>query len=112
MTADVQKFFDEDLPAKLAEHADAARRVGAKLQIYVTGGGGGAWFVDASGSVPTVVPGEPGGQDATVTIDAEDFSAYRENPRVNGTSLLFAGKLKIEGNQMLGMRFAQLLALK
>ena len=112
MAVDIQKFFNETLPPILAKHADAARRVGAKLQIHVTGGGGGAWFVDASASGPAVEAGDPGGADATITISTEDFAAYYENPRVNGTSLLFAGKLKIGGNQVLGVRFAQILALK
>lgn len=112
MAVDIPKLFNEELPAILAKHADAARRVGAKLQVHVTGSGGGAWFVDASASGPAVEPGDPGGADATIAISAEDFAAYYENLRVNGTSLLFAGKLTIAGNQVLGVKFAQLLALR
>lgn len=112
MAVDLQKLFNEELPANIAKHADAAKRIGAKLQIQITGEGGGEWFIDASDSGPQVTPGDPGGADATITISAEDFPAYYENPRGSGMALLFRGKLKIVGNQLHGMRFAQILGLK
>jgi hypothetical protein len=112
MAVDLQKLFNEELPANIAKNADAAKRIGAKIQLRITGEGGGEWFVDVSDSGPHIIPGNPGGADATVTISAEDFPSYYESPRGNGMMLLFSGKLSIVGNQQQGMRLAQVLALK
>ncbi|HEU4534989.1 MAG TPA: SCP2 sterol-binding domain-containing protein [Polyangiaceae bacterium] len=112
MAVDIQQLFNEELPANLAKHADAAKRIGAKLQIQITGEGGGEWFVDATDSGPSVTPGTGEGAHATITVSTQDFGVYYENPRGNGISLLFSGKLKIDGNQTLGMKLAQLLTMR
>jgi putative sterol carrier protein len=35
-----------------------------------------------------------------------------ENPQANGLQLFFAGKLKVAGNQMLGMKLQKLLSYR
>jgi putative sterol carrier protein len=108
MAVDIQKLFNEDLPAQLVTHADAAKQIGAKFQINITGEGGGEWFIDASDSGPKAEKGNPGGADLTVTVSSEDFQKLHENPQANGMQLFFAGKLKLVGNQMLGMKLQKL----
>jgi SCP-2 sterol transfer family protein len=111
MAVDIQKLFNEELPAILAKHSGAAKQIGGKLQIQIIGQSGGEWFLDLSDAGPRVIGGSPGGADATISITAQDFQHYYENPRVNGTSLLFAGRLKIIGNQMFGLRLSKVLGL-
>lgn len=108
MAVDIQKLFNEEVPAHFAKHGDEAKAVGAKFQINVTGEGGGEWFVDASDSGPSIAPGNPGGADCTISLTSEDFQKFHENPQANGMQLFFAGKLKIAGNQMLAMKLSKL----
>jgi putative sterol carrier protein len=111
MAVDIQKLFNEELPAALAANADAAKQIGAKYQLNVTGDGGGEWFIDVSDSGPKVEPGNPGTADCTMTIATEDFQKLHENPQANGMQLFFAGKLKVSGNQMLAMKLQKLFTL-
>jgi putative sterol carrier protein len=112
MAVDIQKLFNEEIPAKLAQHADTAKQMGAKFQVNVTGEGGGEWFIDASESGPKAEKGNPGGADVTVALSVEDFHKLYENPQANSMQLFFAGKLKITGNQMLAMKLPKLFDLK
>jgi putative sterol carrier protein len=111
MAVDIQKLFNEELPAKLAQHADAAKQIGGKYQINVTGEGGGEWFIDVSDSGPKAEAGNPGGSDVSITLTAEDFQKLYENPQANGMQLFFAGKLKVTGNNMLAMKLQKLFSL-
>lgn len=111
MAVDIQKLFNEELPAGLAKHPDEAKQIGAKYQINITGDGGGEWYVDVSDSGPKAEKGNPGTADCTITISSEDFQKLVENPQANGMQLFFAGKLKVTGNQMLAMKLQKLFAL-
>ena len=111
MAVDIQKLFNEELPAALAKNPDQAKQIGAKYQINITGDGGGEWFIDASDSGPKAEKGNPGGADCTITLTTEDFQKLHENPQANGMQLFFAGKLKVAGNQMLAMKLQKLFAM-
>ena len=105
-------LLNEQLPAQLARHPDAAKQIGGKFQLNINGdGGGGEWFIDASDTGPKVRLGNPGTADVTITIAAEDFQKYLENPQANGMQLLFSGKLRMSGNQMLAMRLSKLFSV-
>ena len=109
--ADIQNLFNVELPAQIAAHPDAAKAIGAKFQINITGDGGGEWFIDASDSGPSAVPGNPGGNDVSITLTVEDFQKLMENPQANGMALFFAGKLKLTGNMMLAQKLNKLFTL-
>ncbi len=96
MAVDIQKLLNEDLPAQLAKHPDAAKAIGGKFQINITGEGGGEWFVDASErAAPRPPRRKPGGADLTITVAIEDFIKLQENPQPTWHGkLFFAGKLK------------------
>ena len=111
MAVDIQKLFNDDLPAQLAKNADVAKQIGAKFQINITGEGGGEWFVDATEAGPKAEKGNPGGADVTITLAAEDFQKVHENPLQAPMQLFFAGKIKMAGNQMLAMKLPKLFSL-
>ena len=61
MAVDIQKLFNDELPAAITKNPDAAKEIGAKYQINITGDGGGEWFIDVSDSGPKAEKGTPGG---------------------------------------------------
>ena len=108
MAVDIQKLFNQDLPAALTKNADDAKTsIGAKYQMSITGVGD--WFIDCTNG--TCKSGT-GPADCTVTIAPEDFQKLAENPQANGMQLFFAGKLKVAGNQMLAMKLQKLFSYK
>lgn len=111
MAVDIQNLFNEQLPQAVQKNEAAAKEIGAKYQMNVTGDGGGEWYLDLTASGPKVEKGNPGGADCTITVTAEDFQKLHENPQANGMQLFFAGKLKVAGNQMLAMKLQKLFAL-
>lgn len=106
--ADTKTLFNEHLPAAMARNPDEAKAIGGKYQLNITGEG--EWFIDCSETGPSCVPGT-GEAECTITIDGEDFPKLQENP-ANAMQLFFAGKLKVAGNQMMGMKLNKLFALK
>ncbi len=110
MAVDIQKLFNEELPAAIAKNPDKAKAIGAKYQMNITGPTGGEWYVDVSDSGPSSKQGT-GPADCTITISDEDFQKLVENPQANGMQLFFSGKLKVAGNQMLAMKLQKLFGL-
>lgn len=110
MAVDIQKLFNDELPAALAKNPEGAKQIGAKYQINITGDGGGEWFIDVSDSGPSATKGT-GAADCTITISADDFQKLYENPQQNGMQLFFAGKLRVAGNQMLAMKLQKLFQM-
>jgi putative sterol carrier protein len=110
MAVDIQKLFNEEVPAKIAKNPDAAKQIGATYQFVITGEGGGEWFIDAKEN-PRCEAGKPGNAECTMTLSAEDFQKLMENPQANGMQLFFGGKLKVEGNNMLAMKLSKLFNL-
>lgn len=110
MAVDIQKMFNEEVPAKIAANPDAAKQIGATYQFVITGDGGGEWFIDAKDS-PKCVAGKPGNAECTMTLTAADFQTLMEDPQANGMKLFFGGKLKVDGNNMLAMKLQKLFSL-
>jgi putative sterol carrier protein len=110
MAVDIKDLFNEKLPAGLVKNAEAAKEIGAKFQINITGPTGGEWNIDVSASGPSVKPGTAEA-DCTITIADEDFQSLVSNPQA-GMQLFFSGKLKLAGNQMLAMKLTKLFALQ
>lgn len=110
MAVDIKELFNEKLKGAVESNPDAAKEIGAKLQLNIAGDGGGNWFIDCTDS-PSVSEGSPGGADVTIDIAEDDFQKLIENPQQNGMQLFFAGKLKVQGNQMLAMKLQKLFDL-
>ncbi|HLK37072.1 MAG TPA: SCP2 sterol-binding domain-containing protein [Polyangiaceae bacterium] len=111
MAVDIQKLFNEDLPAALASNAEEAKALGAKYQMNITGPTGGEWSVDVTSTGPSCKPGA-GAADCTITISDEDFQKLVENPQQNGVQLFLTGKLKVTGNEMLAMKLQKLFGYR
>jgi len=105
---DAATLFNEKLPAILERNKDEAKAINAKYQMNITGAG--SWHIDLTSTGPSVTPGEKPA-DCTVTIAAADFQKLLQNPAA-GTQLFFAGKLKISGNQVLGLKLQKLFSLR
>lgn len=110
MAVDILWLFNEHLPGALQRNADDAKTIGAKFQINITGAG--QWFIDTTESGPSIEQGNPGGADVTMTMNDESFQKLHENPQINGVQLFVAGKLKVQGNQMLAMKLSRLFSYK
>jgi hypothetical protein len=78
MAVDIQKMFNETLPAAMAGNPDAAKEIGVAYQLDVTGEGGGQWFVDCTATGPRIESGNPGKAECTVTMTAPDFQLLME----------------------------------
>ena len=111
MAVDIQKLFNDELPAALAKNPEQAKQIGAKYQINISGEGGGEWYIDVSDTGPKAEKGNPGTAECTITMTSEDFQKLHENPQANGMQLFFAGKLKVAGNQMLAMKLQKLFSM-
>jgi len=112
MAVDIQKLFNEELPTGMQNKPDAATEIGATYQINIAGDDGGEWYLDCSANGPKAESGNPGSADCTINISSDDFQKLLENPEANGMQLFFAGKLKVQGNQMLAMKLKKLFALR
>lgn len=112
MAVDIQKLFNEELPAAMEKNPGPAKEIGAKYQINISGDGGGQWYIDCSDSGPKAEASNPGTADCTIDISSDDFQKLVENPQANGMQLFFSGKLKVTGNQMLAMKLQKLFALR
>jgi len=110
MAVDIAQLFNEHLPAALGRNADDAKTINAKFQLIIDGAG--EWFIDCTDSGPSCVAGKGDGPDVTMQVTADDFQALHENPQANGMQLFFAGKLKVDGNQMLAMKLSKLFGYK
>lgn len=110
MAVDIAHLFNEHLPGALERNAADAKTINAKFQLNI--GGAGEWFIDCTDSGPKCVAGTGEGADVTIDVTAEDFQALHENPQANGMQLFFAGKLKVQGNQMLAMKLSKLFGYK
>jgi putative sterol carrier protein len=110
MAVDIAHLFNEHLPGALTRNADDVKTINAKFQLNIEGAGD--WFIDCTESGPACVAGKKDGADVTMDVTAEDFQKLHENPQTNGMQLFFAGKLKVQGNQMLAMKLSKLFSYK
>jgi putative sterol carrier protein len=112
MGVDIKQLFDKDLPEAIAKNPDKAKEVGHLFQLNVTGDGGGEWTIDTTPATgPSCKAGKNDKAECTITMAEPDFQKLVENPQANGMQLFFAGKLKVQGNQMLAMKLQKLFDL-
>jgi putative sterol carrier protein len=104
---DVALLFNETIPAALTENAEDAKTVGAKFQFNILGAG--EWHMDLTQTGPTCKPGVEK-SDVTIQISDKDFATLLENPKSKAMGMFFSGKLKVTGNQMLGMKLEKILS--
>lgn len=113
MAVDIKNLFDTQLPEAIAKNPDKAAEIGHVFQMNVSGATGGSWTINATknNGGPSCVAGSIANAECTINIADEDFQKLVENPQANGMQLFFAGKLKVQGNQMLAMKLQKLFDL-
>ncbi|MBI2394732.1 MAG: SCP2 sterol-binding domain-containing protein [Deltaproteobacteria bacterium] len=113
MAVDIKNLFDKQLPEAISKNPDKAAEIGHVFQMNVTGPTGGNWTINTTKNDggPSCVAGTVTNAECTINIADEDFQKLVENPQANGMQLFFAGKLKVQGNQMLAMKLSKLFDL-
>lgn len=108
MAVDIQKLFNEQLPAGIAKNVDDAKKINSKFQLNIDGAG--EWFVDVTSSGPSISKGDPGGADCVIWVSSENFQKLYEDPKSNGMQLFLTNKIKVDGNPMLAMKLVKLFS--
>lgn len=103
----VTELFNKTIPEALAANAEDAKSVGAKFQFNILGAG--EWHMDLTGNGPTCKAGSEKA-DVTIQISEKDFADLLDNPKGKAMGMFFSGKLKVTGNQMLGMKLEKILS--
>lgn len=112
MAVDIKKLFNTELPAAITKSPDKAAEIGHVFQLNITGDTGGNWTINTTKNEggPFCKEGTNDKAECTITVADADFQKLVENP-ANGMQLFFAGKLKVQGNQMLAMKLQKLFDL-
>jgi len=111
MAFSVKSYFDQKVPAALAEHPDKAKEVAAVYLFKVSGADGGTWTVDLVSSPPTCQPGAHGTPQCTIECADADLRSMVEGGMQAAMSLFFSGKLKVSGDPSLATRLTKLLQM-
>jgi putative sterol carrier protein len=101
---EVKKIFAKLPDAFIPEQADG---VTATIQLELSGEGAGNWIVKVANRALTVEPGQAGQPDLTLSMDAADYVALSKG-QANPMALFAAGKVKLQGNMALAMKFQQM----
>jgi len=111
MAFSVKSYFDQKVPAALAEHPDKAKEVAAVYLFKVSGDDGGTWTVDLVSTPPTCQPGAHGTPQCTIECADADLRSMIEGGMQAAMSLFFSGKLKVSGDPTLATRLTKLLQM-
>lgn len=90
--ADVQDFFSNYLPNKLAQNPQIAKDINAIYQFDIEDAG--TWTVDLTGDKGEVRQGASGNAGCTVSAKKADFESMLDNPQA-AMMLFMQGKLKV-----------------
>jgi putative sterol carrier protein len=105
--ATVQAAFD-DIAKQLAGQPERAEDLTAVYQYHIVGEGGGEWVLAFDEGNATITPGTADKPNVTITIDEEDMLAMASG-ELSGVEAFMTGKLRVEGDPVLGMRLGSIL---
>jgi putative sterol carrier protein len=86
---------------------EKAAGVDALIQLNLTGEGGGAWQIKIANGQISVQEGEAASSDLALTMDTVDYVALSKG-EVNPMNLFLGGKIKLQGNMTLAMKFQEM----
>ena len=104
---DVQEIFDK-MPQ--AFQADKAAGVNATVQLNLNGDGGGDWKVEIANGQITAEQGNAASPDLTLAMDASDYVALTRG-EANAMGLFMAGKIQLQGDMTLAMKFQEMFSM-
>ena len=105
---DVKEIFDQMPAAFLPEKAV---NVNAVIQMALDGEGGGLWAIKIADDKAVITPGQAESPKLTLKMQASDYVALSRG-QVNPMNLFMAGKIKIEGDITLAMKFQEMFAIE
>lgn len=103
----VQDEFDA-LSADLQAHPEKTQGLTASYQFRIEGDGGGDWYLKIVDGRPEISSGTLENPDTTTTMESGDFLDMASG-RLSGADAFMQGKLKVSGDQIKGMRLAQIM---
>ena len=103
---DVKEIFDEMPAAFLPEKAAGMNKT---IQIDLNGEGGGQWAIKIANDTISVDRGQVDAPNLTLKMEAGDYVDLVHG-RANSMNLFMAGKVKVEGDISLAMKFQELFA--
>ena len=98
---DVNEIFEKMPQAFLPEKA---ANLNAAIQLELSGEGGGDWVLKIANGTIAVTPGRTSTPNLTLTMAATDYIALSRG-EANPVSLFMAGKIKLQGDMTLAMKF-------
>jgi putative sterol carrier protein len=96
------------LDERLKENPDKTAGLSATYQFNIEGDGGGVWHLVVDDGTAEVAEGPAPSPDMTSIMTVEDYVAMATG-QTSGRDLFFSGRMRVEGNPMLGMRLGELL---
>jgi hypothetical protein len=105
--ASAAEFFEGTLPKILTARGEAARAIGGRLLVEVTGKGGGCWFVDLAHQ--RVFGGAPAQVDCTVSMTSDVFKGFLKGS-VDAVRAARDRTVEVQGSVEALIRFAELIS--
>ncbi len=103
----VQAAFD-NMAENLAAGSAQAEGLTATYQYNVEGEHGGLWTLTFDDGHAKITPGQADSPDVTISIDEADMIAL-DSGELSGVEAFMTGKLRVEGDPVLGMRLGSIL---
>ncbi len=101
---ELEKIFEGMPKAFVAEKAAGVK---ATIQLNLSGEGGGDWFIKIADGQLSTSAGKAEGADMTLSLEASDYIAMTKG-EANPMNLFMAGKIKLEGDMGLAMKFQEM----
>jgi putative sterol carrier protein len=101
---DVKEIFEKMPEAFLPEKAS---NLDVTIQINLNGEGGGQWMLKIANGQLSVGEGLADSPKLTLTMAASDYVALTRG-EANAMSLFMAGKIEVEGDVTLALKFEQM----
>lgn len=101
---DIQEILSKMPQAFVPEKA---ANLDSTIQLDLTGDGGGQWAIKIAKGDIAIAEGPADPADLTLTMPAEDYVALSLG-EVNPVSLFMSGKIKVQGDLTLALRFQEL----
>jgi len=103
---DLQEIFSKMPEAFVPEKAEG---INAVIQLDLSGDGGGSWLLKIANGQISTEQGQADSADLTLGMDANDYIALTQG-EANPMNLFMAGKIKLQGDMGLAMKFQEMFA--